>query len=129
MMFDDTIKLYAASADDNHYGDETEDDNDLNRFEDDEEEEVTMTSDDDEELDSDDDDAVETHVEEAVIFALPPSPATSYEPPTKPSELPVKSAAAKPQPCQESSSCKEGDRRKQSPKKAIKTGYCQRRPR
>ena len=39
-MFDDTIKLYAMSANDNdHFGDETEDDNDLHRFEDDEEEE------------------------------------------------------------------------------------------
>ena len=52
MMFDDTIKLYATSADDNHrYGDETEDDDQRARFgDDDEEEEVTMTSDDDEEL-------------------------------------------------------------------------------
>src|ERR1700734_4156308 len=96
MMFDDTIKLYAMSANDNdHFGDETEDDNDLHRFEDDEEEEVTMTSDDDEELDGDDDDSVDTRVEEAVIFALPPSPVTSYEPPTRPSELPVKGAAVK----------------------------------
>src|SRR5580704_18179480 len=91
MMFDDTIKLYATSADDNnHYGDEAEDDHDdlRNRFgEDDEEEEVTMTSDDDEELDED-------HAEDATIFTLPPSPVTSYEPATKPSELPVKSDAS-----------------------------------
>src|SRR5271170_8163015 len=89
MMFDDTIKLYATSADE-------DDHDDLHRrFEDDEEEEVTMTSDDDEELDLDDDGSVhETHAEEAKIFALPPSPATSYEPPTKPSALPVKSTGA-----------------------------------
>ena len=90
MMFDDTIKLYATPADDDqHYGDEAEDDHDdlRQRFgDDDEEEEVTMTSDDDEELDED-------HAEDATIFALPPSPVTSYEPATKPSELPVKSAA------------------------------------
>ncbi len=65
MMFDDTIKLYATSADDdNHYGDEAEDDH---RFgDDDEEEEVTMTSDDDEELDIDDDGTLHgTHAEDA----------------------------------------------------------------
>src|SRR6202020_2331061 len=96
-MFDDTIiKLDAASADDDHnYGDEADDHDDLrNRFGDDDgEEEVTMTSDDDE-LDVDDDGAVRrTYAEDATIFALPPSPTTSYEPPTRPSELPVKSAA------------------------------------
>ena len=93
MMFDDTIKLYATSADDdNHYGDEAEDDH---RFgDDDEEEEVTMTSDDDEELDIDDDGTLHgTHAEDATIFTLPPSPVTSYEPATKASELPVKSVA------------------------------------
>src|SRR5271168_539678 len=92
MMFDDTIKLYATSADDDHrYGDE----DDHGHFEDDdEEEEVTMTSDDDEEIEIDDDGTVhETHAEEALIFATPPSPVTSYAPPTKPSGLPVKSTA------------------------------------
>ncbi len=71
MMFDDTIKLYATSADDHQYGDEDDHDDSHHRFEDDdEEEEVTMTSDDDEEIEIDDDGTVhETHVEEAVIFA------------------------------------------------------------
>src|SRR5580692_12700779 len=94
MMFDDTIKLYATSADDdNHYGDEAEDDH---RFgDDDEEEEVTMTSDDDEELDIDDDGTLHgVHAEDATIFTLPPSPVSSYEPATKPSEFPVKSSAS-----------------------------------
>ena len=69
---DENIKIYAASADDDHtFGDD--DDNDLhNRFED-EEEEVTMTSDDDfdeDELEPDDDGTIhETHAEEATIFA------------------------------------------------------------
>jgi hypothetical protein len=93
MMFDDTIKLYATPADDDqHYGDEAEDDNDdlRQRFgDDDEEEEVTMTSDDDEELDEDENGTPQgTHAEDATIFTLPPSPVTSYEPATKPSELP-----------------------------------------
>src|SRR5216684_9288443 len=98
MMFDDTIKLYAASADDDHhYGDEAEDDHDdlRQRFgDDDEEEEVTMTSDDDE-LDEEEDEKLQgTHAEDATIFTLPPSPVTSYEPATKPSELPVQSGAS-----------------------------------
>ena len=84
MMFDDTIKLYATSADDNHrYGDETEDDHDDQRArfgDDEEEEEVTMTSDDDEELEEEEDGAVQgTHAEDATIFALPPSPDTFSE--------------------------------------------------
>src|SRR6266478_1822618 len=95
MMFDDTMKLYAISADDNnHYGNEAEDDHDdlRSRFGDDEEEEVTMTSDDDEELDEDEDGTLSgTHAEDATIFTLPPSPVSSYQPATKPSELPVKS--------------------------------------
>src|SRR5260370_288028 len=94
MMLDDTMKLYATSADDDHYGNEAEDDHDdlRQRFgDDDEEEEVTMTSDDDEELDED---RNGTHAEDATIFTLPPSPVTSYEPATKPSELPVKSSAS-----------------------------------
>src|SRR5712675_3460663 len=98
MMFDNTIKLYATSADDDHhYGDEAEDDHDdlRNRFgDDDEEEEVTMTSDDDEELDEEDSPLRGTRAEDATIFTLPPSPVTSYEPATKPSELPVKSDSA-----------------------------------
>src|ERR1700733_10016620 len=82
MMFDDTIKLYAAAAEDDHnFGDESEDDhNDLRqRFDDDddEEEEVTMTSDDDDELGDDEDET--THAEDASIFTLPPSPVRSYE--------------------------------------------------
>ncbi len=53
-----------------------------------------MTSDDDEELELDDDGTLHgTHAEDATIFTLPPSPVTSYEPATKPSELPVKSEA------------------------------------
>ena len=60
-----------------------------------------MTSDDDEELDEEEDGTLQgTHAEDATIFTLPPSPVTSYEPATKPSELPVKSevsnSAAKP---------------------------------
>ena len=99
MMFDDAIKLYATPADDDqHYGDEAEDDHDdlRQRFgDDDEEEEVTMTSDDDEELDEDENGTPQgTHAEDATIFTLPPSPVTSYEPATKPSELPVKSSAS-----------------------------------
>ena len=92
MMFDDTIKLYAASADDDHnYGDEADDHDDIgNRFgDDDEEEEVTMTSDDDEEIDLDDEGSLRgTHAEDATIFTLPPSPATGYVPATRPAELP-----------------------------------------
>src|ERR1700729_2004569 len=95
MMFDDTIKLYATSADDDHdFGDEADDHDDLhNRFgDDDEEEEVTMTSDDDEE---DDDAGLRgVHSEEATIFTLPPSPVTSYAPATRPSELPSKGAGS-----------------------------------
>ena len=97
MKFEDEyIKLYAASADDDHFGDDEDNDDLHNRFED-EEEEVTMTSDDDDdELELDDDGTIrETHAEEATIFALMLHvEATSYEPPTKPSALPVKSAAS-----------------------------------
>src|ERR1700730_18830018 len=99
MMFDDTIKLYAAAAEDDHnFGDESEDDhNDLrNRFDDDdEEEEGTMTSDDDDELGDDEGEMTHgtTHAEDASIFALPPSPVRNYEPATRQSELPVKNIA------------------------------------
>ena len=81
-MFDETIKLYATAADDDHFSDEAEDDDLRSRFgDDDEEEEVTMTSDDDEELDNDEDEILRvTHAEDATIFALPPSPVTSYDP-------------------------------------------------
>src|ERR1700678_2699664 len=96
MTFEDTMKLHAAGADDdNNYGDEADDHDDLHRFDDDEEEEVTMTSDDDdEELDNDNDELQATHAEDAMLFSLPPSPVNSYEPPTKASELPVKSVAS-----------------------------------
>src|ERR1700678_364376 len=96
MMFDDTIKLYAAAAEDDHnFGDESED-SDLNHgFEDDEEEEVTMTSDDDDELGDDEDETAHgtKHAEDASILTPPPSPVRSYEPATKWSELPVKNNA------------------------------------
>src|SRR5258708_8258656 len=98
MTFDDTIKLYATSADDDHqYGDEAEDDHDdlRNRFGDDDEEvEVTMTSDDDEELDEEDSALQGTHAEDPTILTLPPSPVTSYEPATKPSDMPAGSDAS-----------------------------------
>src|ERR1700746_2076129 len=98
MCDDDTMKLYATSADDDHYGNEAEDDHEdvRQRFgDDDEEEEVTMTSDDDEELDEDENEPLAgTHAEDATIFTPPPSPVTSYEPATKPSELPVRSDAS-----------------------------------
>ncbi|WP_433966973.1 hypothetical protein [Tunturiibacter gelidiferens] len=78
MMFDDTIKLHATAADDNHnFGDEPDDEQDdlHGRFnDDDEEEEVTMTSDDDDEeaqLDEEDTDD-DPHAEDAKLFALPP---------------------------------------------------------
>jgi len=89
-MFDETYRMNASAADDDRdFTDDMDDDDNEDRTfndeEDDEEEEVTMTSDDDE-----DDESLESkHAEEASIFALPPSPVTAYEPPTKESELPV----------------------------------------
>src|SRR3979409_1426723 len=97
MTFNATIKFFAGAADDDHnFGDDEDHDDQRTRFgDDDEEEEVTMTSDDDEELDEEEDGALQgTHAEDATIFSLPPSPVTSYEPATKPSELPVKSDSA-----------------------------------
>src|ERR1700722_75330 len=106
MMFDDTIKLHATAADDDHtFGDEPDDEQDdvHRRFNDDneEEEEVTMTSEDDDaesQLDDEDtdDDFHGTHAEDAKLFALPPSPVSSYQPPTKESKLPVSQSAVSP---------------------------------
>src|SRR6202012_956542 len=85
---------------DHTFGDDDEQDDVHNSFsDDDEEEEVTMTSeDDDQESQLDDEDTDDephgTHAEDAKLFALPPSPVRSYDPPTKASELPVKSEAS-----------------------------------
>ncbi|MBS1823542.1 MAG: hypothetical protein JST61_16480, partial [Acidobacteria bacterium] len=103
MMFDDeTIKLHAASAADDHGFD----DDDLgHRYEEeeDEEEEVIVSSDDDDEdpFERDENESFGREevdrAEGAKIFAPPPTPSTPYVPPARESELPVAApAAAKP---------------------------------
>src|SRR5438309_1169595 len=98
MMFDDTMKIYAAAADNNHtFGDDEDQDNDV--FEEDDEEEVTMTSDDDEgEIDDADEsgDAEDfrgKHAEDASILAPLPISGTPYDPATKESVQPVRNEA------------------------------------
>src|ERR1700691_2360937 len=76
-MFPDdvTIKLHAASYDEDPEFSDVEDEMDLI----DEEEEETLS----------DDVGVEVHSEQAEIFAAPSTPAEPYEPPTKLSAEPV----------------------------------------